>query len=69
VSRFDASPQPRRTTNPRGDQENPTARTELVEDLSEIGTSHTSLARGIVWADVLAAIAADDQAHHLRDAA
>jgi hypothetical protein len=30
---------------------------------------HSTLARGIVWADVLADIAADDEARRLRDAA
>jgi hypothetical protein len=30
---------------------------------------HSTLARGIVWADVLADIAADDEARRLRDVA
>ncbi len=30
---------------------------------------HSTLARGIVWADVLADIAADEEARRLRDAA
>jgi hypothetical protein len=30
---------------------------------------HPNLARGIVWADILAAIAADEEARHLPEAA
>ena len=30
---------------------------------------HSTLARGIVWADILADIAADEEARRLRDAA
>lgn len=68
MSPFDATPQRRGTTNARSDQENTTTPTNLVDDLLH-PRSHASLARGIVWADILADIAADEEARQLRDAA
>ena len=46
----------------RGEQDTPT---ELVEELRHT-RQQPNLARGIVWADVLAAIAADEEARHAR---
>jgi hypothetical protein len=68
MSPFDATPQRRGTTNPRSGQETTTTPTNLVDELLQ-PRSHASLARGIVWADILADIAADDEARQMRDAA
>lgn len=57
------------STNPRRDQDRPHAPAALVEDLAVHTHTHSNLARGIVWADILADIAADEQARQLRDAA
>jgi hypothetical protein len=54
----------REVPNERLDENTPIG---LVEELHP--RSQGTLARGIVWADVLADIAADEQARHLRDAA
>ncbi|MGB3442454.1 MAG: DUF6222 family protein [Actinophytocola sp.] len=65
MPQFDGLPRERTATN---DEENPVARLSVVEELHP--TTHTNLARGIVWADVLADIAADEEARRqLRDAA
>lgn len=67
MSRPDPTPI-RGTANPRGDQDLPTVHANLVDDLLAPRT-HSGLARGIVWADILAEIAVDERARHLRDAA
>jgi hypothetical protein len=53
--------------NSRNDEETQAPPTSLVEDL-HVPRSPSGLARGIVWADILADIAADEAAR-LRDAA
>lgn len=53
--------------NPRDDEGTTVTPTSLVEEL-HVPRSPSGLARGIVWADILADIAADD-ANRLRDAA
>ena len=75
MSPFDATPQRRGITNPRPDQEIPIVSVDLVDELRQ-PNSGANLARGIVWADILAAIAADEEARQrhaetpwLRDAA
>jgi hypothetical protein len=45
----------------------PAALSGVVEELHP--RVQGTLARGIVWADILADIAADEEARHLRDAA
>jgi hypothetical protein len=50
----------------------PPARDTNVYSLSEElppTRLHSTLARGIVWADILAEIAADEEARRMRDAA
>ena len=54
----------RETPNSGQEENSPAA---VVEELQP--RSQGTLARGIVWADILADIAADEQARHLRDAA
>jgi hypothetical protein len=54
----------REVPNPTHDENTPTG---VVEELHP--RSPGTLARGIVWADILADIAADEEARHLRDAA
>lgn len=68
MSPSDPTPVRRGTANPRGDQDTPAVPTNLVDGLLWPRT-HTSLARGIVWADIVAGIAADERARHLCDAA
>jgi hypothetical protein len=68
VSRFDATPSRREATNPRDDQNTPAIPIGFVEDLVPT-QSHSTLARGIVWRDIVNEIAADEAARHLRDAA
>jgi hypothetical protein len=67
MSRFDATP-PRPTANQRDEPDSPVRPADLA-DVPMQTYPHTNLARGIVWADVLADIAADEQARQLRDAA
>lgn len=57
----------REPTGTRADDEPLANVTSLVDDPQP--TSQTNLARGIVWADILADMAADEEARHLRDAA
>jgi Family of unknown function (DUF6222) len=57
----------RQAPNPRRNENAPAAQTGVVEELHP--RSQGTLARGIVWADILADIAADEEARHLRDAA
>ena len=57
----------RESPNTRDDENTPAAPTDLVEELQP--RPQGTLARGIVWADILADIAADEEARHLRDAA
>jgi hypothetical protein len=59
VSPFDATPQGR-TTNTR--QEDAPAPASLADELLQTRQHHPNLARGIVWADILADIAADEAA-------
>jgi hypothetical protein len=54
----------REVPNGRQDDNTPTG---VVEELHP--RPQGTLARGIVWADILADIAADEEARHLRDAA
>jgi hypothetical protein len=68
VSRFDATPPRREATNSRDDQNTPAVPIGFVEDLVPT-QGHSTLARGIVWSDVVADIAADERARQLRDAA
>ncbi|MFC4857003.1 hypothetical protein [Actinophytocola glycyrrhizae] len=59
---------PRERNNARHDDNAPATPVNLVEDLQP--RPQTNLARGIVWADILADIAADEAARQqLRDAA
>jgi hypothetical protein len=71
---FDATPQRGRLTSAQHDQE-PAVPIDLVDELRQPHVS-ANLARGIVWADILADIAADEEARQrgaetpwLRDAA
>ena len=57
VSPFDRAPQRRGATQP--------ARTDFMEEV--VQPVQPNLARGIVWADVLADIAADEEARRGRD--
>jgi hypothetical protein len=54
----------REAPNTQHDENSPAG---VVEELYP--RSQGTLARGIVWADILADIAADEEARHLRDAA
>lgn len=56
------------TAGARDDEDVSTTPVSLVEDLLA-PRPQANLARGIVWADILADIAADEEARHLRDAA
>jgi hypothetical protein len=67
VSRFDATPQ-RHPANRRDEQDSPIPLADLADEVVPT-YPHTNLARGIVWADILAEIAADERARQLRDAA
>jgi len=59
---------PRDRNNARQDENTPATPVSLVDDLHP--RPQTNLARGIVWADILADIAADEAARQqLRDAA
>jgi hypothetical protein len=70
VSKFDATSIRLGTASPRGDQDTPTIPTNLVDELLPApASSHSGLTGGIVWADVLADIAADEEARQLRNAA
>lgn len=65
MSPSEATPQPRGITNLRPDQEVPTL---SVDPLDELRPPHSgaNLARGIVWADIVAAIAADEEERQRR---
>jgi hypothetical protein len=52
----------RSTTNSRRDNNTPAVPVDLVDDLVQPRPQYTNLARGIVWADVVADIAADEEA-------
>lgn len=60
--------QRRETTDQQGGEDTTPAPTNVVEELPPPST-HLNFARGIVWADILADIAADEEARRLRDAA
>lgn len=67
MSPFDATPQHRGSTDPRPEQEVPAIPVDLVDELRQ-PHSGANLARGIVWADVVAAIAADEEERQQRAA-
>lgn len=66
MSPFDATPR-RHGANPLHNQNTP-AVTEFLEERVLTSSPSTNAARGIVWADVLAEIAADEEARQLRAA-
>lgn len=68
MSPSDPTPVRRRTANPRGDQIIRAVPTSRVDDLPR-PRMHSSLTRGIVWADISAEIAAEEDARDLPDAA
>ena len=62
MSTSDATPQSRTTTDVRH-EDTPVG---LVDELLQTRQHHPNLARGIVWADILADIAADEEERRLR---
>ncbi|GAB1511500.1 hypothetical protein [Actinophytocola sp. KF-1] len=64
MPRFDGTS---RAAADRDDARNPLPPVSLVEE--RLPYPQANLARGIVWADILADIAADEEARRLRDAA
>jgi hypothetical protein len=64
VSSSDATPQGR-TTDARH-EDTQAASVGLVDELLQTRQHHPNLARGIVWADILADIAADEEERRLR---
>jgi hypothetical protein len=66
VSPFDATP--RRLGANQLHEQNMLASNDFVEERVLTSSPSTNAARGIVWADVLAEIAADEEARQLRAA-
>lgn len=60
---------PNRATKPQREGNTPARQGEFSDDQPQSGVPHPSLGQGLVWADVLAAIAADEETRQLRDAA
>lgn len=60
---------PNRATKPQREGIAPAVQGEFADDLPHNSVPHPSLGQGVVWADVLAAIAADEETRQLRDAA
>lgn len=65
MSPSDATPRRHGITNLRQDQETPAISIDPVDEL-RLPHSGANLARGIVWADIVAAIAADEEARQQR---
>jgi len=66
VPAFDATSQRRTNTNKRREENTQAVPVDLVDNLVQPRPQYTNLARGIVWADVVADIAADDEARQPR---
>ncbi len=66
MSAFDATSPRRTNTDQRREENTQAVPVDLVEELAPPRPHYSNLARGIVWADIVADIAADERARQAR---